>query len=222
MEWNDRLFARKNSHIYKEIYYSSNDDRIWILFLKFLNGSWSRQISSFDHYLTSWQVIILHGWRQISLARWEIIDSCAIQIRSSRGRWVLIIAVSAITSSITNSTRNFSRRWLQISAPFVDVRLEIRTEFEERGVLTATINHGSRARSKLKYAPRRIAIIVRRRWPPDTIGERVPVREARANFAAAATALGQLSRFLARRYCGTWLREFRSPVNIIRDTGHDS
>lgn len=50
----------------------------------------------------------------------------------------------------------------------------------------------------------------------------MPVREARANFAAAAAASGQLSRFLARRYCATWLREFRSPVNIIRDTGHDS
>lgn len=206
-------------YIYIWKYYSSNDDRIWISFLKFFNGSWSHQISSLGHYLTSRQVIILYGWRQIFLARGEIIDSRAIQIRSSwSGSLLSPLAPSLHQSRMPRGT--FLVDGYRFSAPFVDVRSEIRTESEERGSAAFLPRQLITVRVRNSNTPPGLLSSSDERGPLDTIGEeRVPVREARANFAATTAVPGQLSRPSILR---TWLREFRSPVNIIRDTKHES
>lgn len=114
-----------------------------------------------------------------------------------------LFVVFAGASSITNAAPNFSRRRPQISSPFVAVRSEIRTEFEERergAVLTGNLSRLTL--SKLKYVSR---YHDRRGGPSaDTIGGGTCARSrgGRANFAAASTA-GSIVSF-----------PHRSPVDI--------
>lgn len=129
-------------HIEKNLLFVKKRWSIWISFVKSFNGPWSHQISSSDHYLASRQVIIPHGWRQISLARGKIIDSCAIQIRSSGGGSLLSPLAPLLHQSRMPSETflvdgyKFRRRLSTFAR-----KLGRNAKNVRRSVLTATINH---------------------------------------------------------------------------------
>lgn len=171
------------------------------------------------------------GRRQI---RAWIIDSSAIQIRSSRAVLIIVgrdwIAVSAASragaSSITNAAPGTflvgGYRFRRRLSPYAR-KLGRNSKNAARSVLTAAIYHGSHARnSNTRSIPRyrRGAMGGERRivW----YNGRGTCARSRGESKLCDHRVNCLvSSAVASRYCGTWLREFRSLTNIVRDAGHD-